>query len=129
MTATNKSFIDAYKTSPTRTATRLAPEQPQPVAPVLGGSEIVLGEAFSYDSINLPPVHETTATEAAATEAQVAEPRRHAPQQPAVRRPLSQVQAGELFGLQPQPTRTSQPQWPEACQELIGSHQTFIRSH
>lgn len=116
MTTTNKAFIDAYKTPPSRSASRLAAEQSQVAAQLASCSEIVLGEPFTFDSIDLPGVAEPEAAEVAET--QPAETAQAVPQ-PSVRRPLSQVQAGELFGLAPTARRTSQPEWPAGCQQLL----------
>ncbi|MCO6046171.1 hypothetical protein NG895_19905 [Aeoliella sp. ICT_H6.2] len=115
MTTTNKAFIDAYKGSPNRVAARLAAEQLQAAEHLMSSTEIVLGEPFNFDSTTLPEPAELDE----ADQAPQAEPAHPAPHQPAVRRPLSQVQAGELFGLTPSRTRTSEPQWPEACQHLL----------
>ncbi|WP_425396854.1 tyrosine-protein kinase family protein [Aeoliella sp.] len=109
MTATNKAFIDAYNSSPSRPVARHAPQQPLELEPLMSSSQIVLSEPFTFDSANLPEVQPAQPN---ATELSDAK-------QPAVRRPLSQVQAGELFGINPAPARTSEPQWPEGCQQLI----------
>lgn len=106
MTATNKAFIDAYnssrRTSPVRT--------PQlDVGPVESQVVTVHAAGVPVGTIDTSEVRDWANT--TPTSAPV--------RRPVARRPLSQVQADELFGFAPPRKQPSGCQWPEVCQQLV----------
>lgn len=125
MTATNRAFIEAYSAPARRSATpaAVAPEAADRAASAcgaelassveLGSSELVLADA----SMAAEPL--TVAAIAENGPAPTTGGKRLSP-----KRPLSQLQAEELFGFRETPKPAQQaalaPEWPQRCQQLLG---------
>lgn len=119
MTATNKAFIEAYgamarkSASSSATPTSVADCTPSASNTLLGSSELVLATTdIAAEPLTVTAIAESTATTTQASK------------RPAPRRPLSQLQAEDLFGFD-KPRSASRPatsalQWPPRCQQLLG---------
>ena len=99
MNTTNKAFIDAYNQ-----AKRRMPVQPVRIGE-LADELLATGEMVSATAVNIAdlPIPDQRVDRAEA----------------APRRPLSAVQADELFRFDPPAAEQSQPRWPELCQQLL----------
>ncbi len=116
MTTTNKAFIDAYRQS--STARQVRPLRGADLTDALAGTGEVVSATVDGDLVSMPskpvtqPVDLPTST--------IEQPRvDHAEAAP--RRPLSAVQADELFGIDANTSGHCTPRWPESCQQLLAS--------
>ncbi len=131
MTTTNKAFIDAYNLSPTQSGAR--PRQRGPLNhELLGTSEWVSATArvdemhSGLPSGALPNVgqpssyaHTSSTLEISTLDTTTLETPRIDRGAGAVRRPLSAVQADELFQFPQTERQGCEPCWPELCQNLL----------
>jgi Mrp family chromosome partitioning ATPase len=109
MTTTNKAFIDAYNSS----------RRAAPVRASLSTAESMDAHVVITDSVAMAVETIDTSEVGDWASSPASEPQT-ATRRPSVRRPLSQVQADELFGFQPQRTQKSAAyRWPEMCQQLV----------
>lgn len=126
MSSTNQAFINAY-------------QRPRPAAAITGAAspEAVSTAAAPYcdfaASAGFAQVDsfDTTTALSASVEPATATANDDRAAAPAPRRPLSQVQADQLFGFSPRPVEKPSLQWPEVCQRLLArsadGYDTLIR--
>lgn len=120
MTTTNKAFIHAYSSS--QTAGNVRPLRGEQRTHAFFGTSthessnasieaeaVIHAVATSDESPTSTPGAETITVET---------PRIDRPPS-AVRRPLSAVQAEEIFGFESPPLKTCTPVWPQTCQQLL----------
>lgn len=120
MTATNKAFINAYSSAQTQGNVR--PLRGEPGSHAFFGTTTHDSTTASSDGeavVNAAATHDQPLASSSAVDTLTVETPRIDRPASAVRRPLSAVQAEEIFGFESPSLTTCTPVWPAMCQQLL----------